>query len=169
MGAGGAEGRMSKGSAGRGVEGRPEGTGASKSSPSSLISSAATGRAVPEPDRNRRGQARERPDPTAPQAPQAPPNQPRELAPRGEISLGSQTPESSQLAWTADPLWKVAGPEKHRGCGCGRGSKWGHGGKPSGPADSKQRTAHLRWAELWGSWPADPGSSARCGEGHSPI
>lgn len=130
MGAGGAEGRMSKGSAGRGVEGRPEGTGASKSSPSSLISSAATGRAVPEPDRNRRGQARERPDPTAPQAP---PNQPRELAPRGEISLGSQTPESSQLAWTADPLWKVAGPEKHRGCGCGRGSKWGHGGKPSGP------------------------------------
>lgn len=130
MGAGGAEGRMSKGSAGRGVGGRPEGTGASKSSPSSLISSAATGRAVPEPDRNRRGQARERPDPTAPQAP---PNQPRELAPRGEISLGSQTPESSQLAWTADPLWKVAGPEKHRGCGCGRGSKWGHGGKPSGP------------------------------------
>lgn len=89
MGAGGAEGRMSKGSAGRGVGGRPEGTGASKSSPSSLISSAATGRAVPEPDRNRRGQARERPDPMAPQAP---PNQPRELAPRGGDQLGLTDP-----------------------------------------------------------------------------
>lgn len=78
----------------------PDGTGASKRSPSSLISSAATDNGMPEPERDTRGQPRERPDPASSSKPA------ERSGPKGEISLGSQTPESCQLALTADVFGK---------------------------------------------------------------
>lgn len=53
-------------------------------------------------------------------------------SPKDEISLDSLTPDSCQLALTPDPFWKVTGPEKCKGCGCGRGRRWGQGGKHNG-------------------------------------
>lgn len=37
-------------------------------------------------------------------------------SPKDQLSLDSLTPESCRLALTADPFWKVTGPEKCKGC-----------------------------------------------------
>lgn len=56
--------------------------------------------AMPESERDTRGQPRERPDPASSCKPA------ERSGPKGEISLGSQTPESCQLALTADVFGK---------------------------------------------------------------
>ena len=160
----GAEGRMSKGSAGGGE--CPDGTGASKRSSSSLISSAATGRAMPEPERYRRGQARERPDPMAPPAP---PHQLREVAPRVRSAWAHRPLRAASLPWEQIFFGKCQGQRNTKAVGVAGAAGGGTVGGPAAPMDSKQPSAPLQWAELWCSWPADPGSSAHCGEGHSQI
>ena len=95
----GAEGLMSNGSAGGG-EVCCDGTGASERIPSSLFPQLPQTMAMPESERDTRGQPRERPDPASSSKPT------ERSGPKGEVSLGSQTPESCQLALTVDVFGK---------------------------------------------------------------
>ena len=79
--------------------------------------------AMPESERDTRGQPRERPDPASSCKPA------ERSGPKGEISLGSQTPRELPACLDSGCFWKVTGPEKRQSCRCGGGSRSGHGGK----------------------------------------